>query len=72
VAEYDPEPVISDPDELNFYQGIALDEHLLEQQADLEEEINELYADLEPGQILQQLYPDIDWENVSTQLGKEG
>ena len=45
-AEYDPEPIISEQDELNFYQGIALEEHLFEQQADYEEGINELYADL--------------------------
>jgi hypothetical protein len=67
AAEYEPEPIISEQDELNFYQGIALAEHQLERQADYEDGVAELYADLEPGQILQQLYPDVDWENVSTQ-----
>ena len=29
-AEYDPQPIITEEDELNFYQGIALEEHQLE------------------------------------------
>ena len=70
AAEYDPEPTTTEEDELNFYQGITLHEHQIEQQADLEDAINELYGDLEPGQILQDLYPDVNWANVSTHLGR--
>jgi hypothetical protein len=39
----------------------ALNEHQLEQQADYEHAINELYANFQPGQF----FPDVDWENVS-------
>jgi hypothetical protein len=59
-AEYDPQPIITQQDELNFYQAIALHEHLLEPQGNYEDAINELYGDLEPGQILQELYPDVN------------
>jgi hypothetical protein len=70
-AEYDPQPIIEEEDELNFYQNIALEEHKFEQQADFEEGYEEIYAG-QPIEILRRLYPDLYWENVSARLAKEG